>query len=106
VPVQEERVVIEQRPGSGRLIVGDRELQMGETVDLPLMRERVVVSKKPVIAEEVVVRKQAAQHTEQFREIVRREDLSVNDPTGRVLDNGVPHPDGGSGQVTGGRPAN
>lgn len=86
VPVREERVIIERQPGSGQ-VPADTELGVGETIEVPLTRERVVINKEPVVVEEIAVRKEAIEREEQVQETVRREELAVEDPTGRVVRN-------------------
>ena len=83
VPVREERVVIERTPGSGQAT--GREISgQDETIEVPVERERVNVAKDAVVAEEVNVRKEATERTEQVQETVRKEELEVDDQTGRV----------------------
>lgn len=84
VPLREERLLIECLPGSGRVFVGDRELQEGETMEVTIMRERIVVNKESVVSEEIRVRKETVERTEQVRETLREEQLTVNDPDGLV----------------------
>lgn len=73
VPVREERVVIERRPGDGEVRGGEIGATGGE-IEVPVTRERVNVEKETVVAEEVDVRKEAVEHTERVQETVRREE--------------------------------
>ena len=86
VPVREEQVVIERRPGSGE-VVGD-DLREGETIEVPVMMERITVEKEPVVTEVVVVRTEATERQEQVQETVRREELAVDDQSGLVAEAG------------------
>ena len=95
VPVREEVLVIEHVAGTGKVLVGDRELPAGETVELTLYRERATASKEMVVTEDVSVRTMEVQHTEQLQGTIRKEHLVVDDPQGRVV------PEGGAGARTG-----
>ena len=83
VPVREEQVVIERRPVAGEPAAG-RTIGDDEVIEVPVMRERVTVEKEAVVAEEIIVRKEATEHTEHIEETVRREEPVIHDPTGRV----------------------
>ena len=85
VPVHEERLVIEKRPGGGRVFVDGRELHDGESVELSLSTERVVVSKEP-IASDVHIHKEAVQSNQPVETTLRREVLDVDDPLHAVED--------------------
>jgi len=93
VPLREERITIERLPGAGQVFVGDRELTDGETVELTVLFERAVVTKEQVVHEEVRVRKDQIQRTEQIQDTVRREELVVEDVGGNVSErcSGVPN---------------
>ena len=86
MPVREERVVIERLPGSGQVTAG-HDLKEGETVEVPVMKERVEVTKQPVVAEEVAIRKEVVERNEQAQETLRKEELKVDDKNG-VVTNG------------------
>lgn len=92
VPLQEERILIERLPGDGHVFLGERELQDGETVELITRQERVVVTKEQVVHEEVRVRTEQLQRTEQVSDTVRREELVVDDAGGNASERrgGVP----------------
>lgn len=83
VPVREERLLIECLPGSGKVMIGDRELREGESMELTLIRERVTVGKDVVVSEDVAVRKETVEFDEQVQETVRKEELVV-DRTGEL----------------------
>jgi len=78
VPVREERVVIERTAASGETPArGD--IGSEQTIDVPVMRERVEVEKQAFVREEVGVRKEATERTQQVQDTVRREELDVKD---------------------------
>jgi uncharacterized protein (TIGR02271 family) len=84
VPVREERLVLERRPGSGPVTIEGRVLQEGETFEIVLMRERVVVHREPVAYEAVNIRREVVERMERVEGTVRREQLAVDDPLGAV----------------------
>jgi uncharacterized protein (TIGR02271 family) len=92
VPLREERIVIERLPGAGRVLLGERELADGETLELTVLLERAVVSTEQVVHEEIRVRKEQLQRTEQIEGTVRHEELVVEDAGGNVSErhSGVP----------------
>lgn len=107
VPVTEEWLVVERVPGAGRVVIDGRELGEGEYCEFPLRVERVQVTKEVVATEDILVYKQVAEHTEQVRETVRKEELVVDDPHGYVVDSGgrtatpeAPVADGGHATVS------
>lgn len=82
VPIREERAVFERIPGTGegRVVVGDRELRDGETLEVTLATERVRVSKERVSLGDVTVRKEIFQHVEPAEPRTRTEELEVEGP--------------------------
>ncbi len=86
VPVTEERVVIERTAATGQTPARGGIGQGEKTIDVPVMKERVNVEKEAVVTEEVNVRKEAVQHTEQVQGTVRKEELDVRDQGGVVRD--------------------
>ena len=78
VPLREERVVIERRPGSGE-VVGGEIIGEDESVAVDVTRERPVVEKEVVVAEEVDVRTETVQRTERVEATLRREELAVEE---------------------------
>lgn len=76
VPVRRERVKVERRTVEpGRPSVNAK--FEDESVVVPLRAEEVEVHKRPVVTEEVVIRKEAIEETERVSETVRREDVDV-----------------------------
>jgi uncharacterized protein (TIGR02271 family) len=78
VPVTEERVVIERHPVSGEAPARG-EIGADQTIEVPVMREKVNVEKQSVVREEVGVRKEAVQRQQSVQGTVRREELEVKD---------------------------
>ncbi len=103
VPVTEEHLVIERHPVSGETDItqgrrGDFEGERGEwyegergqsqtdvlgedtSIDIPLYKEDVEVTKRPVASEEVTLRKEARTENRVVEEQVQRERLDVDNP--------------------------
>jgi uncharacterized protein (TIGR02271 family) len=80
VPTRHEEVSVERVPASGEAT----EAEIGEEeVVVPVTEEEVVVGKRPVVKEEVRVRKDVVEGTETVEEGVRREEIEVEDETRR-----------------------
>lgn len=90
VPVEREEVYVERRPVNEETtgnsfdkdsgLTGDA-YQEGENIHIPVTEERVEVSKKDVVAEEIVVGKRKVQDTETVNETVRREEADIDEDT-------------------------
>jgi uncharacterized protein (TIGR02271 family) len=76
VPVEREEVVIERRPSSGRAAHG--EIAEGEEIIIPIKEEQLLVTKQPVVKEEVSVGKHKVQDTKHVAETVRKEELEMH----------------------------
>jgi len=81
--------LIERTAGSGQPASG-RELKESQTIEVPVTKERVEVSKEPVVTEEVKVHKEATERTEQTQQTVRKEELDVKDEGGLVANRDEP----------------
>jgi uncharacterized protein (TIGR02271 family) len=82
VPTRHEEVSVERVPLSGEA----SEAQIGEgEVNVPVTEEEVVVSKRPVVKEEVRIRKDVVENTQIVEEDVRREEIDVEDETTKGL---------------------
>jgi uncharacterized protein (TIGR02271 family) len=80
VPTRHEEVSVERVPLEGEAT----EAQIGEDeVVVPVSEEEVVVHKRPVLKEEVRIRKDVVEATEVVEEDVRREEVEVEDDTKR-----------------------
>jgi uncharacterized protein (TIGR02271 family) len=78
VPTRHEEVSVERVPLSGEA----SEAEIGDDeVNVPVTEEEVVVSKRPVVKEEVRVRKDVVSDTEVVEEDVRREEIEIEDET-------------------------
>jgi uncharacterized protein (TIGR02271 family) len=78
VPTRHEEVSVERVPASGEATeaeIGDDE------VVVPVTEEEVVVGKRPVVKEEVRVRKDVVEETKTVEEDVRREEIEIEDET-------------------------
>jgi uncharacterized protein (TIGR02271 family) len=82
VPTRHEEVSVERVPLSGE--ASEAEIGEGE-VNVPVTEEEVVVSKRPVVKEEVRIRKDVVEDTQIVEEDVRREEIDVEDETTRGL---------------------
>jgi len=80
VPTRHEEVSVERVPVEGEAT----EAEIGEDeVVVPVTEEEVVVGKRPVVKEEVRIRKDVVEDTEVVEEDVRREEIEVEDDTKR-----------------------
>jgi uncharacterized protein (TIGR02271 family) len=80
VPTRHEEVTVERMPVEGET----SEAEIGEDeVVVPVTEEEVVVHKRPVVKEEVRIRKDVVEDTEVVEEDVRREEVDVEDDTER-----------------------
>ncbi len=83
VPTRHEEVSVERVPVGGEA----SEAEIGEDeVVVTVTEEEVVVSKRPVVKEEVRIRKDVVENTELVEEDVRREEIDVEDETTRNRD--------------------
>ncbi len=74
-----EEVEVERRPIQGdRPTTGAADFKEGETT-IPLMEEEVVVEKRPVAKEEVVIRKHAVEDTENVGADLRKERVDIDE---------------------------
>jgi uncharacterized protein (TIGR02271 family) len=79
VPTRHEEVSVERVPVEGREA---SEVEIGEDeVVMPVTEEEVVTEKRPVVKEEIRVRKDAVQDEEVVEEDVRKEEVDVEDAT-------------------------
>jgi uncharacterized protein (TIGR02271 family) len=81
VPTRHEEVSVERVPLSGEAAT---EAEIGEDeVSVPVTEEEIVVEKRPVVKEEVRIKKDVVEDTEVVEEDVRREEIDVEDDTER-----------------------
>ena len=90
VPTRHEEVSVERVPVEGREASG---AEIGEDeIVMPVTEEEVVVEKRPVVKEEIRVRKDVVHGEEVVEEDVRKEEVDVEDATttrGRSRDAGL-----------------
>jgi uncharacterized protein (TIGR02271 family) len=80
VPTRHEEVTVERVSVEGE----SSEAEIGnDEVVVPVTEEEVIVHKRPVLKEEVRIRKDVVQDTEVVEEEVRREEVEVEDETER-----------------------
>ena len=82
VPTFHEELFVERRGAAEAGATGADAAPIGasETIRIPLMRERVVVTKRPVVTGEYVVGKRQVGETQHVSETLREEKLRVDDP--------------------------
>jgi len=76
VPVEHEELVIERRPGSGKVVAGGVRGD-SEEIRVPLRSEQVEVSKEAVVTEEVAVGKRKVQGSKEVSATLNKEQLNV-----------------------------
>jgi uncharacterized protein (TIGR02271 family) len=80
VPTRHEEISVERVPLEGEAT----EAEIGEDeIVVPVTEEEIVVHKRPVLKEEVRIRKEVVEDTEVVEEDVRREEVEVEDETER-----------------------
>jgi uncharacterized protein (TIGR02271 family) len=80
VPTVREELFIERRePSSETRAAATDAIGQGEPIRIPLMREQVVVTKRPVVTGEYVVGKRQVEETQGVSETTREERLTVDD---------------------------
>src|SRR3712207_2474429 len=81
VPTRREEVTVDRVAVEGEASEADI---ADEEVRVPVTEEEVVVEKRPVAKEEVRIRKDVVEDTEVVEEDVRREEVDVDDQSGRL----------------------
>src|SRR4051812_40990125 len=79
VSLREERVAVERRPVDRPASGMPGEAFQERTVDVTTHSEEPVITRDARVKEEIVVRKEADQHTETVRDNVRRTEVEVED---------------------------
>ena len=79
VPVTEEHLRVERRVVDRAADGADADAFEEIVIEVPLTAEQVELHRQARVAEEVVVHKEAVQHTEQVQGTVRREEVEVID---------------------------
>jgi uncharacterized protein (TIGR02271 family) len=86
VPVHEEWLVIEHVSGQGRVMLDGRELGPGESIEIPLRRDRVIVRTEVQVSEDVTIGTRWVEHHETVNATLRHEELAVDDPGGFIAE--------------------
>ena len=77
VPVTHEEVYVERRDVDDTTADTTTPIGDDETIRVPIIEEKVEVTKKPVVTEELVIGKRQATETEQVTEKTKREEAKV-----------------------------
>jgi uncharacterized protein (TIGR02271 family) len=78
VPTRREEVTVDRVPVEGEA----SQTEIGEDeVSVPVTEEEVVIEKRPVVKEEIRIRKDVVEDTEVVEEDVRREEIDIDDQT-------------------------
>jgi uncharacterized protein (TIGR02271 family) len=80
VPRRREEVHVERVPVEGRERVSEDEIGDDE-IRVPVIEEEIVVEKRPVVTEELRIRKDVVEDEEIVEEDVRKEEVEVDDET-------------------------
>ena len=86
VPVTEEQIRVERRVVDRAADAADPNAFEEIVIEVPLTQQDVELRKQARVNEEVVVTKEAVQHTEQVRGTVRHEEVEVIDEGANVID--------------------
>lgn len=88
VTLREEHVDVQRRPVNRAVTDADRAQLQSGPIEVTESAEQAVVSKEARVVEEVVVSKEATQHTETVRDTVRRTDVDVEQVPGQTTTTG------------------
>jgi uncharacterized protein (TIGR02271 family) len=77
IPVTREEVYVERRDVNETASGMDASFNDDETIRVPIMEEKVEVTKKPVVSEEIVIGKREVTDTEQVVESVKHEEAHL-----------------------------
>jgi uncharacterized protein (TIGR02271 family) len=78
VPVMKEHVEVERVPAQAGSTPGEARFQ-DETISVPVREEEVEIRKRPVVREEVRVRKDRDVQEQRFAETVRKENVEIDE---------------------------
>ena len=82
VPRRREEVHVERVPVEGREAVSEADIGDDE-IRVPVIEEEIVVEKRPVVKEELRIRKDVVEDEEIVEEDVRKEEVEIDDQTTR-----------------------
>lgn len=79
VPVTREEVRVERVPAGPRAASEGEARFAQESISVPVMEEEVIVSKRPVVREEVRIHKESRQEQRPVQASVRREEVDIDE---------------------------
>jgi len=82
IPVKRDEVFVERRP-AGETATDGKAFKDGESLHIPITEEKVEVTKRPVVNEEIVVGKRQVEDTKHVQETLRHEEADI-DRTGHA----------------------
>lgn len=85
IPVTREEVYVERRDVNEAASGTDAAMDDDETIRVPIMEEKVEVTKKPVVSEELVIGKREVTDTEQVVESVKHEEAHLEADDDRLV---------------------
>ena len=80
VPVTREEVVIERHAVTGQAAAGADFGKGEEVIRVPVSEEQVIVSKTPIVTEEITLGKREVHETQHVQDTVRREEAHLENP--------------------------
>jgi uncharacterized protein (TIGR02271 family) len=89
VPKRREEIDIERVPGQGREASGVEIGEDDEVVVVQVLEEEVMVSKRVVVKEEIRLRKKVVEDEELVEVDLRKEEVDIEDTTGRGVGRGA-----------------
>jgi uncharacterized protein (TIGR02271 family) len=88
VELTHEELIIEKRPVEGDISASSSTLEMAQSkteISIPLKREDVIVSKKPHVKEEILIKKVPVSETKRISEKLISEKISIRNPAGEEV---------------------
>lgn len=88
VELTHEELIIEKRPAEGDTSASSSTLEMAQSkteISIPLKKEDVIVSKKPHVKEEILIKKVPVSETKRISEKLISEKISVRNPAGEKV---------------------
>lgn len=83
VPIERDDVTVERRPvadsGNPDEEIKKEPYQVGDELHIPVVEERLVVTKIEVVTEEIVVTKRKIKDTDHISETIRREEVDIDE---------------------------
>jgi uncharacterized protein (TIGR02271 family) len=83
-----EELIIEKRPVEGNISASSSTVEMAQSkteISIPLKREDVIVSKKPYVKEEILIKKVPVSETKRISEKLISEKISIRNPAGEEI---------------------